>query len=412
MKRVVISIVIVLVLTIPLSILLSIATEEEKNEAIIILPGIQGSVLYEPESNTIGWAAEDGDDLIAFLKGLREKVMFFNENGEPANEMSEKLVPPVYDNVIEKWKYAVNLTEIAKIPLVGLSPTVIGGLAKEVEKAYEGSDQTVLVYQYDWRRSNSVEAAKLEKFIKERGFTDVKIIAHSMGGILASQFFARSKANRDICSLYISMGTPYLGSLEMPKYMETSRLPNSFLTLPFGVNFPSTYELLPIERFNKSNQFSSGETALMVDGSYLDYSSTMEFYSSSTKWGVKESGDPKPMFATLPEFSSKMFLENGDHITSLVNSYYMQGIGHSTIVTVCYENGEYVEEKDIRQTKGDGIVPLYSGICGLSETDPRVIIFERDTSIPNDEGSVGHMAFPSQPRIVEKILYLLSTVTG
>jgi hypothetical protein len=391
-------------------------TEEQvriEKDVIIVIPGLQGSVLYDAEHDVLGWAAEDLDDIAAMEKGFRYEAMNFTEDGEPANIYSATLKPITFDTDIEKWKYGVNLENFARAAgsLLGLTPTVVKGLAQSIESAYENTNQEVIVYQYDWRRSNVVEAEKLEKFINDNGYTDVKFVVHSMGGILVSQYLARSAENINKCSLLISLGTPYFGSIELTKYMETLKLPGSeVLTVEFGINYPSAFELLPSAVFNSTSHFTEGQTSLIVDGAYKSYEDAMIYYSTNTSWGLKEDGTPKPMFNALTEFHNSMFTEDGKHITSLVNTYYLQGSGRDTTVSINYTDGKYDANGNKVQPLGDGIVPLYSGICGLSEDAENVIIIMDDPTLPNNEGYVGHMGFPSQPRTIEAVLRILATV--
>ncbi|MDR0695944.1 MAG: hypothetical protein LBF68_00155 [Christensenellaceae bacterium] len=380
--------------------------------AIIIIPGIQGSVLYDPETNESVWAAETGNDVMQLANSLETGKMDFHEDGYPANEISMRLLAPDFFTAPDNWKYGVNLEQLATIPALGLTPTVIKGLVLSIEDKYKDDDTDVLVYQYDWRQSNVTEAEKLEKYINDHNYTDVKFVVHSMGGILASQYLARSQSNIERCSLFVSISTPYLGSSEITKYLVTNKLPGSIFSLKIGVNYPSAFEILPFIQFNETEHFESHQTSLIVDGDYKSYDEAIEFFKTGTSWGKKADGSPKIMFNSLSSYYQAMFLSDGSHITSLVNSYYIQGTGRPTTVTVSFEDGNYIAENDIKQDLGDGIVPLYSGICGLSVDAENVILIQEDPSLPNDEGYVGHMALPSQPRTIEEVLRLLELVIG
>ncbi|MDR0752298.1 MAG: hypothetical protein LBF12_06955 [Christensenellaceae bacterium] len=381
-----------------------------EKSAIIVIPGLQGSILYDPVTNTPAWSAEDFTEVSLLMDALEYGYLKFNDDGLPDNEVSERLVTPDFYSASAKWKYGVNLEEVAKVKAFGLTPTVVKGLTLAIEEKYQGTEQEVLVYQYDWRRSNVEEAEKLENFIEGHGFTDVKFVVHSMGGILVSQYLARSQANIEKCSLFVSISTPFYGSSEITKYMETKKLPGSFIHLKVGVDFPSAFELIPFAKFNNTAHFEEGATSLMVDGEYLSYSDAIAHFGENTEWGQNSLGEPKSMFSRLDDYYSSMFLSDGRHITQLVNSYYIQGNGRETTVTVSYKDGVYYPDGNITQNLGDGIVPLYSGICGLSVDAENVILIEEDSTLPDKEGYVGHMALPSQPRTIAEVLKLLESV--
>ena len=120
------------------------------------------------------------------------------------------------------------------------------------EKGYvEG--QNLFIFDYDWRLSNYKTAAALKQFIDSNIPEDQQfnIVAHSMGGIIASIYFARFDGTNRVREV-IYLGTPFLGSM------------NTFGTLKDGwgaienvlaggkdtirrvvLSFPSLLELLP-----------------------------------------------------------------------------------------------------------------------------------------------------------------------
>jgi pimeloyl-ACP methyl ester carboxylesterase len=114
-------------------------------------------------------------------------------------------------------------------------------------------NQNLFIFDYDWRQSNYKTASDLKKFVEAKipEGQDFDIIAHSMGGIVASIYFATLNGT-DRVKEVIYLGTPFLGSM------------NTFGTLKEGwgaienilaggkdtirrvvLSFPSLLELLP-----------------------------------------------------------------------------------------------------------------------------------------------------------------------
>lgn len=114
------------------------------------------------------------------------------------------------------------------------------------------ADAEVLEFPYDWRRSNSNTAARLDKVVeaalKERSDdVSVVLVAHSMGGLVARNYLATGKT-ADRCRLLVTIGTPYRGAVKaldklvngMPGPGKLGRRLTKLVR-----SLPSVYELLP-----------------------------------------------------------------------------------------------------------------------------------------------------------------------
>ena len=74
-----------------------------------------------------------------------------------------------------------------------------------------GADRDVLFFGYDWRQPNSVSGALLAE--KVNTYDEVFIIAHSMGGLVASHMLRNTAARCKISKL-VTLGTPFLGAID------------------------------------------------------------------------------------------------------------------------------------------------------------------------------------------------------
>jgi pimeloyl-ACP methyl ester carboxylesterase len=115
----------------------------------------------------------------------------------------------------------------------------------------EGS--TLLVFDYDWRRSVFDNAAALAAFVREKIPDETQkfdILAHSMGGLVSRVYVGRLGGGARTARLF-SAGTPFFGSV---KVYETVQQGWGAANLLMGglaefrrtmLSFPSAYELMP-----------------------------------------------------------------------------------------------------------------------------------------------------------------------
>lgn len=153
-----------------------------KTKAIVIIPGILGSSL-ETTSGTKVW-----------LNIFNYSKMALTETGTSVYSIQSAN----YDN------YGANNTYKT--------------LYNSLNNAY-GSTFDVIFFDYDFRLSNTTAATQLATELSS--YTEVVLIAHSMGGLVASKFLANSSANRSKTTTLITLGTPYVGAAKCIDVMET-----------------------------------------------------------------------------------------------------------------------------------------------------------------------------------------------
>jgi pimeloyl-ACP methyl ester carboxylesterase len=117
---------------------------------------------------------------------------------------------------------------------------------------------TLFVFAYDWRQSNADNARLLDDYVrciqKLHGSTQVDILAHSMGGLVARRYILDYPGN---VNKFIGIGNPWLGAPKAVHILEVGRMDISITpgllleqTLKALVEFyPGAHELLPSQAY-------------------------------------------------------------------------------------------------------------------------------------------------------------------
>jgi pimeloyl-ACP methyl ester carboxylesterase len=114
-------------------------------------------------------------------------------------------------------------------------------------------EQSLYVFDYDWRISNYDNARLLDRFIRQRipEGKPFDIIAHSMGGIVARIYMDEYASSKSLDRI-IYLGTPFLGSMDTFGVIKegwgwpwTNRAGGKDVIWRVAVSFPSMLELLP-----------------------------------------------------------------------------------------------------------------------------------------------------------------------
>ena len=138
------------------------------------------------------------------------------------------------------------------------------------------SDETITsrysieFFSYDWRLSNAVSAERLDAFIEECGYDKVVLVAHSMGGLVASGYMALGDTQTNKVKEVYMLSSPLEGTPEVINVWANKDF--SFLSgdaalgpavdviltlLTFSLdplqklfgNYASIYELFPTQNF-------------------------------------------------------------------------------------------------------------------------------------------------------------------
>jgi len=86
-------------------------------------------------------------------------------------------------------------------------------LIRRLETLGYKENRDLLLFHYDWRRSNLETADRLRQFIVDKGLAGrpVDIIAHSMGGLVATDYIQKFASEQKVRN-FIAMGTPFYGA--------------------------------------------------------------------------------------------------------------------------------------------------------------------------------------------------------
>ncbi len=302
-----------------------------KSKAIVVIPGIGGTSLKESGGDHL-WFSFDEEKL---------QRLECDENGSSVHTI-------VSDN---------NSVQIVELSCVRLK----NFLSWEFSSEYD-----VKLFKYDWRLGCADAASKLQQFLTN--YNEVIIVAHSMGGLVASKFLALSSTNRAKVSKVITIGTPFTGAVKGLYVMETGDftflLPSATQQATIKTlvsNYPSVYELLPTADYlNGDIPYISrrgGEILLTT------HSSSWGFMKNRP-WGKKASGYRKTMFDDALDFHESLKIgEDWIHVANgLTNEFHMiVGFGEDTPSRVVYNADGTVQRYELNNN-GDGTVSTASAV--------------------------------------------------
>lgn len=116
------------------------------------------------------------------------------------------------------------------------------------------------VYPYDWRKDLKIIARDLDKLITQTGASQVYIVAHSLGGLVAREYISDpTRAER--VKRAVIVGTPFLGTPESfyslleggciskPLWGAICLPPNKQVVKALVTNYPSFYQIMPSEAY-------------------------------------------------------------------------------------------------------------------------------------------------------------------
>ena len=295
--------------------------------AIIILPGVMGSEMFYNGSKI--WESAN----VNYLKCNADGTSYYDE------------VVPGNQNHKAQGTYK--------------------HLYNRLSNAFPTNKYSVEYFPYDWRMSCKKSAEKLNQHINNKGYVDVVIVAHSMGGLVASSYIAMGNNQKNKVKKLITLGTPFLGAPESINvymnglnlgWIEELVINNDIKTIT--PNLTSMYELFPTK---KANQYKTKDILTVGSSNTTDYSALKQtFYSKLNNYNGNRLTEAEQMH-------DELFTGNS-HITSQVDSYYIYGTGINTVtnIEVIYNstNGSINTCIFNEDTNGDGTVPTWSASLG------------------------------------------------
>ncbi len=264
-----------------------------------------------------------------------------------------------------------------------------------------GDKAEVVVFNYDWRLDNLNNAKLLEKFIEERGYDEVILTSHSMGGSVVSSFLDKEE-NREKVLLYTPYACAAAGAIDALAYIEdVTRLVSGFdlsaiamyvdvdaiveqMVGPFLRSLISMYQLFPSPFLMESEQYGDGNYMITVDGKPIETREELIAFYKSRPF-AKQNGEWIYPFQT--EENGKTRLENywdshftdGKHNTTLVNTVYFIGNGQNGLEGIDYvtnAEGEIVLDNVRYSKRGDNMILNYAASCGNALDAENVVVIE------------------------------------
>jgi len=324
---------------------------------VIIIPGIAGSELAERGGGgglEILWppagSSSDEDESITDLGGLLSLV-------------DSSLIR------LERLSLSPALQKGAIVPLrcSSASPSPSGrvGTGDIYKPLYEALETAkgkgdVYFFGYDWRQDNNLTAAGLDRYIDDvlsrSGAVKVDLVAHSMGGLVASSYLTRPGAKQKIRKIVMA-GSPLAGSAEAFRSLDPNRHGQSIVGNPslfrgdLGHLNPS-----PDSGPGQISQALELEMRRLISGypSIYELLTTQDFSQLSELGLPQEAVSPEAAVKaiSLARVYNERIAVRLPEIWRNVDVCFLTGVGHQTLDSA----GGY--------TDGDGTVSLKSAIGG------------------------------------------------
>ncbi|MCL1877151.1 alpha/beta fold hydrolase [Candidatus Saccharibacteria bacterium] len=400
-------------------------TKGNENYPIILIPGIMGSRLFKEGSTKFDNTTSE------WLPGSFVLEIFdFLENDLPEHYIKDTSLATIFkEGTWVVGEFAKKITEVLTSVIPGLNKALSGSLSVrppepqnllssfgrmgETEREYGTADsykeivdrlceeftdkakgtviRKVYVFSYDWRKDIAESADKLAEFINSLSVGRVDLIGHSMGGLVASKYYAQyggGKVNK-----IITAGTPYEGapkllSLTLHDVLQAAfksgsdifdfifDIVASLLDRDVKTGFCSVAELAPTENYFEEQPMQEMNFANIGDHEmqYSDYINKLkELYPAANVDTAKlfhegihgKSGGKLLDYCDLNDYNT---------LLDYPNAYFSIGTGQKTIAAVTFNRHgifspirQLIYEEDLEYTgKGDGTVPyLSASICGL-----------------------------------------------
>lgn len=289
---------------------------------VVVLPGILGSRLEDPDSATLVWGAFIRGAADADTPGGARMIALPMREGVPLIDSGDTVVPTeVLDTLAVDVAFLRGelsaYVDILKTLNVGKYRDQSLGRAAAID--YGGLHYTCFQYAYDWRRDVSEQAAALHVMIQDAialqpgdETRKVDVIAHSMGGLVLRYYlrYGPDPLPRDgslpeldwegarYVENAILIGTPSGGSvLALEQLVEGINFA-SFITPTYRPavlgTMPAIYQLLPRTRHARVVEASTGDPIDLFDPEvWIRY-----------EWGLADPDQDAILRWLLPDVSS------------------------------------------------------------------------------------------------------------
>jgi pimeloyl-ACP methyl ester carboxylesterase len=304
-----------------------------------------------------GGGADNGNYPIIFVPGIMGSDLY-DSHGSPVWPMTTAFANADLGNPNLYVRNARNLQDSATDKYYGTmdySKVMLTKICNDFQ------NRSVYFFSYDWRYSSDKNATALNNFIKQDlGGSKVDIIAHSMGGLVASSLF---KSNPGVVNKVITIATPYEGAPEVftratSKTKLTGTLFDHFLTNLDGItpdikrSFESLAELAP------TMQYVSKQPMYKYVGIGVPYELTNDEYVSRCTKLFNEK------YSSAASFQNSIRVNGYNALRGLNSAFFtVIGTGKHTVnaVTMSLDPNSTPYTSDIKyDNNGDGTVPYAS----------------------------------------------------
>jgi hypothetical protein len=262
-------------------------------------------------------------------------------------------------------------------------------------------DHEVVLFSYDWRRDNAETAQELENFIAEKQYTDVILIAHSMGGLVCSSYLSKEE-NRQRTSKFIPVAVPFLGSVETSPMMLEGQLSTYTLDEIFafairstlndaGNNLHSIYELLPPKQYFETQGQGYLETYEPYYIFWKQNERSIDSYEETieTLKQILYNPHDDALLQKAQKFHDSLRDKAGNMLAfkGPTKVYNIAGYGLDTAskVALKYKNGNFIKTDEELKSDGDGAVSLISAISNNPTPNTYYVKGIKHTSIISDK---------------------------
>ena len=300
------------------------------------------------------------------------KKYVFVEDQNPDENIVECVLPDGYDSDIYT-------------PHAGVYDTYYNLMAALHSDTSLTSKYSIEFFSYDWRLSNGYSAERLDAFIEENNYDKVILIAHSMGGLVASGYMGLGTEQLEkvekVCMISSPLeGTPevvnawanvdvstLLGDKEnkivnvLNKILPVVTLTQDPLQNMIS-NYPSIYELIPTEEY------------ISLGGAYILYREISgDNVTGFTCYDYESSKQVVAQF--LPCYNPNLMEAAEAFHTNCVKTeqdlenetdwkyFYVTGVETAEILE-CEKSGAYFEVRKNSYAMGDSLVPEWSATAG------------------------------------------------
>ncbi|MGH2522384.1 MAG: lipase family alpha/beta hydrolase, partial [Anaerolineales bacterium] len=354
---------------------------------IVFIPGVMGSRLF----NTVD---EQEREVWVNLPGAL--FTSFPELGLAADGISPAQDDPAYSTIHAKPGTAGLVTRVL---VADFYETLINHFT-QTHGYVESAD--FWVYTYDWRKDLRTSADDLDVLIQnilaQTGASQVSIVAHSLGGLLARQYlFDPARAAR--VGQAVILGTPFFGTpqafsalLDGDCLLGVSPIciPGRQTIKELVRNYPAFYQIMPSEAYfaAKGGGFYGVGRGMDVTGPCPDCLSYSQTYTTSlgSSLNLTLSGQAWQFHAALDALANW----NGVPVTVIA------GQGKNTLAGIRQRERFWWEvwrSTIIREPQysiaGDGTVTLLSANMSSSYDNPQVRVFNAD-----------HVALVKRPEVL------------